>query len=234
MKKITTLLTLTILLSACSSEIEMSSLDTRLNSQPSKEHLSIDLQAETVVAESKAKESIVDNDEKITQTVEKTTPAKVTKPSIKPAKTKNIKNIKEKTGNKQVAPTPTKSEAQLPTQYVLYQKYPWEEDPTRYGIPYTDKKPDHYVKTVAIFNLPGDKLLVVRADLVQSRTASLYSNTVGSYIEETPYSFLVYAKCADGSAEMIESVKKTAWFPGQTPSTFFYTDIYEEGPACLN
>ena len=122
----------------------------------------------------------------------------------------------------------------LPTDYILYEKYKWEEDPTRYGIPYTDKKPTQYVKTGAIFMLPENKLLLVRADLVVSRTADLYRDVLSAEIVEEEKVYLVIATCLDGSKTAVANIQKIAWLPGQHPSTFWFSAILDNGRACDN
>ena len=150
------------------------------------------------------------------------------KPEDSASKSASQQAIPKKTKRPSQSPTSQK----LPDRYEFGKAYPWEEDPTRYGIPYTDQKPIAYTKTAALFVIPNTGLLLVYAGLVVVRGATLYRGAVSGEFEDVGKVYLVKAICKDGSTETLTNVDKIGWLPGQHPATFTYHEMQEGETVC--
>ena len=120
--------------------------------------------------------------------------------------------------------------------FEVGESYPWEDDPTRYGLAFTTLPPVATGNTFAIFKLPDSQILVVRADgPVVVRRGILFHGVTEFAIYENMNGVGFALNCSDGSSRYpIDKFQYRAWTKDQHPASFKYLPLEDGGSPCAN
>jgi len=132
--------------------------------------------------------------------------------------------------------TPSGGKTSSPDYFEVGESYPWEDDPTRYGLAFTKLPPVTTGNTFAIFKLTDSQILVVRADgPVVVRRGILFHGVAEFAISENMNGISFALVCSDGSSRYpIDKFQYRAWTKDQHPASFRFLPLEDGGSPCAD
>ena len=131
---------------------------------------------------------------------------------------------------------PSGGKTKSPDYFEVGESYPWEDDPTRYGLAFTKLSPVTTGNTFAIFKLTDSQILVVRADgPVVVRRGILFHGVAEFAISENMNGIGFALVCSDGSSRYpIDKFQYRAWTKDQHPASFKFLPLEDGGSPCAD